>query len=365
MQTRKLALLASLLLGLAVAGAVWKARKTDSTPLATAANCQTVKLLTGSAKLAYLQDARVVAELGKQGLCLTLSKSGSFAEDSKRLAEFDAVWPAGANAAADFAGVIKQGGDGAASYPVFATALALASWKPLLPVFERNGLLEAKEGANWFLLDKALSLMLAGKRWNELHGNDVYPINKGLLVNTPDIRKSNTGLLYIALLAWMRQHNEVPVNEEAARREALALAPLISRQGFQEGTLAGPFEDYIGQGMGKAPLVLIYEAQFAEAQRQGKLREKHTLLYPRPGLMLKHVLVARSVGGKRLGEQLANNAVLQGIAAQYGFRTNNDKLFETAMAELKLPAPELLELGEIPGTQLLDAMQASIAEQLH
>ncbi|WP_223879001.1 hypothetical protein [Chitinimonas arctica] len=74
--------------------------------------------------------------------------------------------------------------------------------------------------------------------------------------------------------------------------------------------------------------------------------------------------MARSAAGKRLGEQLSTNPVLQTIAAEYGFRSNDAKLFEQAMAQLKLPAPELLELGDIPATHLLDAMQKTITDQL-
>ncbi|QDQ27131.1 hypothetical protein FNU76_12585 [Chitinimonas arctica] len=281
MQRRSLALGLSLLLAAAVVGAIWKSRQ----PTAAGDNaiafgtpaCEPVKLLTGSAKFAFLQDPRVSAELAKQGLCPELSKSGNFKDDAARAGDFDAVWPAGANAANDFVQALN--GKGAVStHPVFASPLAIASWKPLLPVFQQNGLLDAASGE--FLLDKALPLMLAGTRWNELRDNTVYAVNKGLLVNTPDIRKSNTGLLYIALLAWMKHKHEVPTTQEAAIGLASELSPLITRQGFQESTLAGPFEDYIGQGMGKAPLVLIYESQFVEATRQGKLRDKHVMLYP-------------------------------------------------------------------------------------
>jgi hypothetical protein len=46
------------------------------------------------------------------------------------------------------------------------------------------------------------------------------------------------------------------------------MSSLFLRQGFQESSSAGPFEDDTTMGMGKAPLVMIYESQFLEYQSQ-------------------------------------------------------------------------------------------------
>ncbi|NLR74888.1 hypothetical protein [Leeia aquatica] len=373
-----LGVILSLALLLAVAAGIWKSTRgaagsgddastvpasvpagAMATTAQVPANCNTVSVLTGSAKFAYLQDARVIARLQKENLCLQLTKSGSFKDDLPKLSNFDAIWPAGSNAALDVQQGLK-GQPGVTAQPVFSTPLVMASWSPLLPVLSSNGLLETRDDVSNLLLDKTLPLMLEGKRWNQLQNNAVFPVNKGILVNTPDLRKSNTGMLYIALLAWVRNHGEVPANSEAAVKLADELAPLMTRQGFQEGTLAGPFEDYIGQGMGKAPLVLIYESQFVEAKRQGKLRDKHVLIYPRPSLVLKHIWVSRSNAGQRVGQLLASDPDLQKIAAEYGFRTNDPKVFEAAMQSIKLPAPELIELADMPATHVLDAMQDAI-----
>lgn len=322
---------------------------------------QSVKLLVGSAKFAFLKDAELTKILAQNGISLELIKSESFEKDKVRLAELDAVWPAGSNSAADWSATIPA----ASTYPIFSTPLAIASWKPLMPVLEANGL--AKSGGPMqgeFFLDKALPLMLKGARWNELKGNTVFNVNKGFLVTTPDLRKSNTGALYIATLAYIENKHEVPQDAAKAATLTEKLAPLITRQGFQEETLAGPFEDYLGQGMGKAPLVLIYESQFLEAKRAGKLRDTHFLLYPQPGLVLKHIFVAKSANGKKLGELLANDKALQKIAAQYGFRTNDAKVFAQEAKSIGLDAPDLLNLADTPTTVVLDAMSAALIKKM-
>lgn len=329
-------------------------------PETTTSKMTQVRLLTGSAKFGFLKDPKLTQILAAEGLEVVLTKTGATATDISRSAEFDAVWPAGANAANDFAIAWKSN----STYPVFSTPLALASWKQLLPILEANGLAK-KSGTNGnFYLEKALPLMLGGKRWNQLKDNTAFDVNKGFLVNTPDIRKSSTGGLYIAALAYIQNGHEVPANVTVGAELADKLSPLITRQGFQEGTLSGPFEDYVGQGMGKAPLVLVYESQFVEAKRDGKLRDTHMLLYPQPGMVLKHVLVAQNAAGKRLGELLATNVEIQKIAAQYGFRTNNPAIFADSMKQLGLDAPDLIDIADAPSTLVLDAMTQTLVKKL-
>lgn len=348
-----------------LAGGIWKSASETKQDApagaeAPAGKLTTVRLLTGSAKFNFMKDPQLTAILEKEGLKVVLSKTGATSADIERAKEFDAVWPAGANAANDFASAWRSTN----TYPVFSTPLAVASWKQLLPVLEANALAKKVGNHGDFYLEKALPMMLEGKRWNQLKDNKAFDINKGFLANTPDIRKSSTGGLYIAALAYIQNGHEVPANVTIGESLADKLSPLITRQGFQESTLSGPFEDYVGQGIGKAPLVLVYESQFVEAKREGKLRDAHMLLYPQPGLVLKHVLVARNEAGKRLGEVLANNPEAQKIAAQYGFRTNNPAVFAESMKQLGLDAPELLDIADAPSTIVLDAMTQTLVKKL-
>ncbi len=322
---------------------------------------QTLRLLTGSAKFNFLKDPAVIDILNKEGIALELVKSESFEQDQLKLPELDAVWPAGANVAADWNALIPDAG----TYPVLFTPLALASWKVLMPVFEKNGLAKMSgPGHADFYLEKALPLMLKDTRWNQLQNNEVFNVNKSFLVNTPNLQKSNTGTLFIAMLAYIQNGNAVVQDNATAEAITAKLASLITRQGFQEATLAGPFEDYIGQGIGKAPLVLIYESQFIEAKRAGKLRDAHLLLYPQPGLVVKHILVAKSPLGKKLGELLMSNKEIQKIAAQYGFRTNDPAAFLAETKTLGLDAPELPNLAEVPSAKIMEVMNQSLIKKM-
>ena len=96
---------------------------------------------------------------------------------------------------------------------------------------------------------------------------------------------------------------------------------LFSRQGYQESSSAGPFEDYTAMGIGKAPLVMIYEQQFLEYI----LSHPHpnpdmVLLYPQPTILSKHTMVALTDNGARFAEEMTTDPKVSAIAERYGFR---------------------------------------------
>lgn len=317
---------------------------------AKVANAAKIKVLTGSAKIDFLRDPKVTQALLENGIIIEAVKSGAFESDIAKVAEFDAVWPASANVAQDFAAVMP----GNSQTPVFSTPLAIATWVKLIPVLEANGVLSKSSKVYEFDLDKAVPLMLQGTRWNQLKNNTVFSVPKSFLVNTPDIRQSATAASYLAGLAYVMNNREMPSMDKAAEY-GKQLAPVILKQGFQEGTLAGPFEDYLGTGMGKAPLVLIYESQFVQAKIDGKiLADKHVLVYPKPNIVLKHVVVARTAAGKKFAEVLSQNKSVQEVAAQYGFRTTASATFSAQMEKVGIPFYDILDIAELPTTTTLN-----------
>lgn len=319
-----------------------------------------IKVLTGSAKISFLKDPEVVKVLLDNGFIVEASKSGAYETDVLKVGEFDAVWPAAANVAQDFAAVMP----GSSQVPVFSTPLAIATWTKLLPVFQANDLV-TKNGEVYELnLDHAVPLMLNGTKWNQLKNNTVFSVPKSFLVNTPDIRQSATAANYLAALAYVMNGREVPGIANAADF-GKKLAPVILKQGFQEGTLAGPFEDYLGTGMGKAPMVLIYESQFVQAVLENKIvKDKHILVYPKPNIVLKHVVVAKNAAGKKFAELLAQNPTIQAVAAKYGFRTTDSAMFQEQMKKVNLSFYDILDIAEMPNTAVLNEISKPTLEGL-
>jgi hypothetical protein len=325
-----------------------------------------VKGLTGSEKLPFLQDPRVLAYLEKQGIRLEAMKAGS-REIALRpdLKQFDYAYPAGVPAATK----LQKEQNIRQTYPTFFTPMALASWKPVVAVLQANGIVEQR-GKSWYIIDmmKLMHWMEEGKRWRDIPGNTQYPVGKSVLVSTTDVRTSNSAAMYLSLLSYLANERNV-VQDEAQLRQVLPLVtPLFLKQGYQESSSSGPFEDYVSMGMGKAPLVLVYESQFIEYLAKTPKAARNpdmVLLYPEPTVYTKHVLTPLNDKGRRLGELLANDPTLQRLAVEYGYRVNNPNLFREANLARGIEAPDnLLDVIDPPAYEILEKMITAIEQQM-
>jgi hypothetical protein len=351
-------LMAALLLvgvGLAVTYSI-RDRKTSEAASRRSASRVTVKILTGSEKEKFLSDPELAKVLDDEGIAITLQKAGS-REIATRpdLKSFDVAYPAGAHAAVK----IAQMTGSKRVYTSFYTPMAVASWKQLIPVLQNSGLIANKDGA-YFISDfpKLVEMMQKGARWKDLPGNSSYAVGKSILVSSTDVRKSNSGGMYLALAAYIANGNNVVDNEEDADKIGAKMVGLFSRQGFQESSSAGPFEDYTSMGIGKAPLVMVYEQQFLEyMMSRQNVNPDMVLLYPAPTILSKHTLVALSDNGARFAQVMTTNAKINSIAQHYGFRSQDStELFSMAEAK-KLAIPHtLVDVIDPPSYDILERL---------
>jgi hypothetical protein len=316
----------------------------------------TVKILSGSEKEKFLADPELIKVLESEGIAIEVQKSGS-REIATRpdLKMFDAAYPAGAHAAVK----ISQTTGSKLTYTTFYTPMAVASWKTLIPVLEKSGLVTQKDGS-YYIVDmaKLVEMMQKGTRWKDLPGNTAYAVGKSILVTSTDVRKSNSGGMYLALAAYLANANSVVDNDADADKVAASMVGLFSKQGFQESSSAGPFEDYTAMGIGKAPLVMIYEQQFLEyVLSRPNPNPDMALLYPMPTILSKHTLVALSDNGARFAQVMTTNPKIVSIAHRYGFRTqDNTELFE-AVDRKKLVIPHtIVDVIDPPSFDVLEKL---------
>jgi hypothetical protein len=316
----------------------------------------TVRVLTGSEKEKFLTDPELAKVLEAEGIALAVQKAGSREIASRPdLKTFDVAYPAGAPAAVK----IAQTTGSKRTYTSFYTPMAVASWKSLIPVLEASGLVSRKDGI-WYLsnMSKLVDLMQKGTRWKDLPSNTAYAVGKSVLISSTDVRKSNSAAMYLGLASYLANGNNVVDNESDADKAADSLVGLFSRQGFQESSSAGPFEDYTAMGIGKAPLVMIYEQQFLEyVLAHPNPNPDMFLLYPVPTILTKHTLVALSDNGARFAQVMTSNPKIGSIAQHYGFRAqDSSELFASAEAK-KLAIPHtVVDVIDPPSYDILEKM---------
>jgi len=137
------------------------------------------------------------------------------------------------------------------------------------------------------------------------------------------------------------------------------VSPLFLRQGFQEASSAGPFEDYLALGMGKAPLLVAYESQLIEfwLKHPDRVASDMVILYPRPTVFSKHVLVPYTPAGERVGQALESNEELQRLAHDYGYRTGGAVKGPEVWAKAGVKVPEVLvDVIDPPSYEWLERM---------
>jgi len=341
--------------GVAVSNSLREKREGDAASHKAASRI-TIKVLTGSEKEKFLLDPELTRVLAGDGITITVQKAGS-REIATRpdLKSFDAAYPAGAPAAVK----ISQTTGSKRIFNSFYTPMCVASWKTLIPVLEKSGVVAGKDGS-YFIVDmaKLVDMMQKGTRWRDLPGNTAYAVGKSVLVTSTDVRKSNSGGMYLALAAYIANGNNVVDNENDADKVAANMVGLFSRQGFQESSSAGPFEDYTAMGIGKAPLVMIYEQQFLEyvLSRQN-VNPDMVLLYPAPTILSKHTIVALNDNGVRFAEVMTSNPKIQSIAHRSGFRSqDNAELFSQVEARKLVIPHTLVDVIDPPSYDILEKL---------
>jgi hypothetical protein len=327
-------------------------------------NAQMVRGVIGSEKLAFFHDQRVIDAFAKHGLRVEVDSAGSRQiATTADLAKYEFVFPSSSPAAQR----IQHDHKITTGYTPFQSPMAIATFEPIVGLLTANGLVRKGPGGESVLdVAKYLDFAKAGTRWDQLPGNTVFPARKNMLITTTDPRDSNSASMYLAIMSFVANGNNVVSTEEAENRLLPQLTRLFLDQGYTQNSTEGPFEDYLAAGMGKTPLALIYESQYLDRQLRGDgaIRPEMRMLYTAPTVFSKHTLVPLSPNGDRVGQLLTTDPELGRLATTFGFRTNDSRNFTQVVAEHKLTVPaDLVDIVEPPSYETLERLLDAIGRQ--
>jgi hypothetical protein len=320
--------------------------------------------LIGSEKAPYFADVRVQTALARHGLQVTVQKAGSREIASRTdLKAFDFAFPAGVPAAEKIQrelGVSK-------SHTPFFTPMVIASWRPIADSLVQQGI--AANQGSYYTLDMAkfLPLIQNETRWKDIPGNSAFPANKSVLIGSTDVRTSNSAAMYLALMSYVANGNNIVQSLDQARPLLPLLSDMFLRQGLRPTSTQEPFEDYLVKGMGHSPIVMIYEAQYvAQAARgDGSISPEMVLMYPTPTIFTKHVLIPLTDQGEKLAVALETDPELQKLAVEYGLRNSNIAYFREFAAQHNIDLPDnFVDVIEPPSYEVLEGM-IQIIEKLY
>lgn len=316
----------------------------------------------------FLNDERVKRILQKHGLAVTVTRLGSRDMAAKLTTgpKVDFMLASGVLAGNQIADEARKAGVNIAQSTPFTSPLVIASFEPIADILRTNGVAQRIADRVYTIdMSKLGNVMLARKRWKDLKGSDAYPVQRSVLVATTDVRRSNSAVMFLALMS-SALNGDVVTDRGAAEASALKLAELFQRQGFTEAYVNGAFEDYTTIGMGKAPMVFVYEYQMAwMALTRKALRPEMVLVYPRPTIVNKFVCTAVTTKGKALAELLSSDADLQKVAVEYGLRVHDAGLFTAAVAAGGLAVQERInDVVDPPAYELMALMVDVLSKEL-
>jgi hypothetical protein len=322
-----------------------------------------VRGVIGSEKQPFFSDPEVIKTFRDHGLDVRVDTAGSRQIASLDLTHYDFAFPAGVPAAEKIRLARKVN----TSYSPFYTPMAIASFRPIADLLVTAGVAKNQGGYYTFDMQAYLQLVARNARWTDLPNNSAFPSTNSILVTSTDVRTSNSAAMYLALASYVANGNNIVQDPTQGAAVLPKVEPLFLRQGFTATSSEGPFQDYLSIGMGKTPMVMIYEAQFVAqaALNDGSITKDMVLMYPSPTIYSKHTIVPLTPVGDRAGRLLMTDPNLQRLAVKYGFRTNDTTAFNKFVSAHKIVLPPtLFNVIEPPSYETLESMISTIEQHM-
>jgi hypothetical protein len=241
-------------------------------------------------------------------------------------------------------------------YTPFSSPMAVATFQTIVDVLTRAGIVQtATDGRAVVDVASLLETARRGTRWDQLPGNQEYPVRKAVLLSTTDPRDSNSAIMYLAIASHVANGNAVVTTQDQVRRVLPDLCRLVLGQGDKPETSQVLFNHYLVDGMARTPAALVYEAQFTTTApgQKPNITPDRVLLYPRPTVYSRHTLVpldGPDGAGHRVGQTLRDDPKLARLAAEHGFRP------ERPAGESAGSPPAPADVVEPPSFELMENM---------
>ena len=248
------------------------------------------------------------------------------------------------------------------SQTILYSPMVIATRTPIVQLLKSNNFLIDKGSYQALDMNKMLTIMSQKVKWNSLKNNTEYLVNKNILISTSDARRSGSSKMFLGLASYIFNNNEVIENDQQLNSVVPKIKELMQAQGYRESSSADLFNDYVSIGMGKTPMIFVYESQMIElAVKNHGLKDNMQILYPVPTLFSKHTYVALNSKGREFMNFLANNDEVKTIAASYGFRITGGNQLQDVANNIKLIIPmNLVDTIDLPTLEIQDKLVTQV-----
>jgi hypothetical protein len=321
----------------------------------------------GSEDAPFFADPQVEKIFKQHGLNVQVTTAGSRQiATTVNLKGVDFVFPSSAPSAV----ALEQKTGKSTVFAPFYSPMAIATFKPIVQILKSAGIASQDSDGIWHLNMAAyLKAVTAGTRWNQLMGaSSLYNSSNSLLISSTDIRQSNSAAMYLSMASYVANGNNVVSSATQQSNVINQMGNLFLEQGFSASSSAEPFNDYLSQGIGSKPMVMIYESQFLgeemDKTQSGAITKDMVLMYPDPDVFSKHTVVPLTATGTKVGQLLVGDPTLSKLAALYGFRPASPAVFTSVLKAHNLTVPTLpVNVVDPPDYNTLESMIESISDR--
>lgn len=255
----------------------------------------------------------------------------------------------------------KNGRSAADDEIVLNTPIVLYSRQLVVDALKKEGIVTEEGDVNYVDMVKLADLMKAKKTWADIGLNQ---LNGRVLVSTTDPNQSNSGNMFLGLLANSLNGNK-PIDQADLGQIKPILKEIYQALGIMQTSSSDMFNQFLRLGVGAYPIVAGYESQLLEFSKSqesvyNQVKDDIMILYPKPTVWSSHVFIALNDEAKVAIEALLDEDVQKLAWKEHGFRTIVAGTGDSG--EFKVPgiAKEVTQIMQMPQIDIMLELMKTI-----
>ena len=276
--------------------------------------------LLGGEKIGLFENETFKKDIHKtHGLTMDYRKAGSYDMVRNPGEGYDYLFPSSQLALELFK---KEGGKYTKQDIVFNTPIVLYSRKPIVDVLIKEGVVTLEGDTHFVDMTKLAKMIADGVKWSDIGMKDLYG---NVLVDTTDPNKSNSGNMFLGLLANSLNGGNV-VTKAKLEEIKPKIKQIYQQIGNMQSSSSDMFNQFLKQGIGAYPIIAGYENQILEFSKQEadiyeQIKNDLVILYPSPTVWSSHVYISLTEKGEKGLEALLTKTAQEIAWKDHGFRT--------------------------------------------
>ncbi len=300
---------------------------------------QPLTVVTVAGNLPMLDDAGMKAAIEEEGLDVRQTPFGTRKPQDIDLTRYDLV-VSGSEVQSK---LVAAQLPGAAKRSWFSSPMVVVTREPLTALLQQAAVARPLPGGAWeFDVAAYLDQVKAGRRWVDIRdAAAVYPSPVAMLVSTTDPQLSNSAAMFVAIVSYLANDNDVVKDDEDVREVIEQVRLCFEPQGDMPTRTPDLMDKFLS---GDLPMALVYENDFLAAKHPGVVA-----MYPTVNVASDNILISRTEAGKKLARLLIDKGPIRERArADWGYTDAASAGRPPIVASVPVPKHEILE-GLIDG----------------